>query len=70
MRFFSEAEKDPIPVVFDDIRPRAYYKYKLSELSTDQLVLVNYNFENPRNKGFWLVYCMDVIYWICLLLFL
>ncbi|XP_074029660.1 E3 ubiquitin-protein ligase UHRF1 [Leptinotarsa decemlineata] len=42
-----------IDAKFDDIRPRSYYTYKLSELKTGMIVLANYNIEEKKNRGPW-----------------
>ncbi|XP_044258582.1 E3 ubiquitin-protein ligase UHRF1-like [Tribolium madens] len=40
-------------VTFSDIRPRAYYTYKESEIKPGLTVLANYNIENPTTRGYW-----------------
>ncbi|KAJ8915761.1 hypothetical protein NQ315_004573 [Exocentrus adspersus] len=38
---------------FDDIRPRSFYTYKISELKKGMIVLVNYNIEGTKSRGLW-----------------
>ncbi|KAF5308962.1 hypothetical protein FQR65_LT00044 [Abscondita terminalis] len=40
-------------VTFNLMRPRSYYNYKISELRVDQIVLANYNIEQPTTRGYW-----------------
>lgn len=40
-------------VTFSDIRPRARYTYKKSELKSGLVVMANYNIEEPSARGYW-----------------
>lgn len=40
-------------VTFSDIRPRARYTYKKSELESGLIVMANYNIEEPTARGYW-----------------
>ncbi|KAH0814816.1 hypothetical protein GEV33_007975 [Tenebrio molitor] len=43
----------PINVKFNEIRPRARYIYETAELRAGMMVLVNYNIQKPRERGYW-----------------
>ncbi|RZC38251.1 E3 ubiquitin-protein ligase UHRF1 [Asbolus verrucosus] len=53
IRMDRNVETAPIEVKFDDIRPRACYTYKHSELEPGMTVFVNYNIEQPTTRGYW-----------------
>lgn len=42
-----------LDVKFEDIRPRSYYVYKLTEIQSGMVVLANYNIEEPKERGCW-----------------
>ncbi|XP_076055411.1 E3 ubiquitin-protein ligase UHRF1-like [Oratosquilla oratoria] len=49
-RYEDEA---PSAIRLKHIRPRAHTIFKLNELRPGMLALVNYNLENPEERGFW-----------------
>lgn len=57
----QELTQRPIQISFKDIRPRARYTYKFSELNLGQTVMANYNIEDPNARGFWYDMCIDKI---------
>lgn len=46
-------EVDNMNVKSDEIRPRAHHIYPLSDLECGMKVMVNYNLDNPAERGFW-----------------
>lgn len=42
-----------LEVSFDNLRPRSYKMYKMSELSPGMTVLVNYNIDESKERGYW-----------------
>lgn len=53
--YSSGWHSESLDVKFDDIRPRSYYTYKRNELKSGDVVLVNYNTEDPKVRGYWYV---------------
>lgn len=45
----------PLPRTFKQIRPRAEKLCPIEDLKVGKLVLVNYNMEEPKERGLWLV---------------
>lgn len=56
-RVKSEEHVSVIPfdeeVQFENIRPRSFYTYKIPDLAVDMRVLVNFNIDSPKERGFW-----------------
>lgn len=51
---FEENEDDPaVEVNFEHVRPRARHKYNLCDLKINDVVMANYNFDNPQCRGYW-----------------
>ncbi|RXG62368.1 E3 ubiquitin-protein ligase UHRF1 [Armadillidium vulgare] len=48
---YSDLPEDELKL--EHIRPRARTKLPLEKIKPKQLVMVNYNFENPEERGFW-----------------
>lgn len=51
---FEENEDDTaVEVNFEHVRPRARYKYDLNDLKINDVVMANYNIDNPHCRGYW-----------------
>lgn len=61
MYYCSGWHSESLDVKFDEIRPRSYYTYKKNELKNGDVVLVNYNTEDPEARGYWYVYA-DMVF--------
>lgn len=46
-------ESDNMQVKPDEIRPRSFHIYPVSELKPDMKCMVNYNLDIPEDRGFW-----------------
>ena len=53
IRLDGYQECDNMNVKPDEMRPRAHYVYPLSELKPDMKCMVNFNLDNPEERGFW-----------------
>ncbi|CAI8022609.1 E3 ubiquitin-protein ligase UHRF1, partial [Geodia barretti] len=51
--FDDYKEDEPVQLMAAHVRPRARYRYQWSQLSVGQVVMVNYNFDSPKERGFW-----------------
>ena len=51
--FYSYEDDDPVVLTADNIRPRARSRMQWDQLTTGQLVMVNYNPDHPRQRGYW-----------------
>lgn len=55
--FFAKSEFEREQALYEagfhEIRPRARYTYDISELRKGENVLVNYNIEEPTERGYW-----------------
>jgi E3 ubiquitin-protein ligase UHRF1 len=50
----EEYEDDPpVKVTFEHVRPRARHKFDFSDLKVNNMVMANYNIENPKVRGYW-----------------
>jgi E3 ubiquitin-protein ligase UHRF1 len=51
----------PVEVNFEHIRPRARYKCDYNDLKINDVVMANYNIENPKCRGYWYDVCITEI---------
>ncbi|GFG31103.1 hypothetical protein Cfor_04602 [Coptotermes formosanus] len=50
----EEYEDDPpVTVTFEHVRPRAKHMYDFNDLKVNDIVMANYNIENPKARGYW-----------------
>jgi len=49
----SYEDCDAVDVTSRHIRPRARHKLCLSDITVGSRVLVNYNYDEPRTRGYW-----------------
>jgi len=53
VRLDGYQECDNMNVKPDEIRPRSHYTYPLTHLKPDMKCMVNFNMEDPAERGFW-----------------
>lgn len=51
--FCSYSEEEISRVTATDIRPRARHRLQFEQLALGQCVMVNYNSDQPKERGFW-----------------
>jgi len=44
---------DPIDITSRHIRPRACHKLHVADIAVGSRVLVNYNYDEPTDRGYW-----------------
>ncbi|KAL0150301.1 hypothetical protein M9458_054409, partial [Cirrhinus mrigala] len=49
----SYPENGVVEMSADDVRPRARTVLRFDQLQVGDVVMVNYNLENPEERGFW-----------------
>jgi len=49
----SYEDGDPVSVRSRHVRPRARHKLSLADLMPGSRVMVNYNYDEPRRRGYW-----------------
>ncbi|GJQ82081.1 hypothetical protein Trydic_g6953 [Trypoxylus dichotomus] len=49
----SELQRAPLIVSSNEIRPRSHKILQLKDVSVGDTVLVNYNIDNPKTRGYW-----------------
>lgn len=49
----SELQRAPCEVNFSDIRPRSYSVLDLTDIKINDIVLVNYNIDDSKSRGYW-----------------
>ena len=49
----SYEDGDPVSVRSRHVRPRARHKLSLADLTHGSRVMVNYNYDEPRRRGYW-----------------
>jgi len=49
----SYEDGDPVSVRSRHVRPRARHKLSLADLTPGSRVMVNYNYDEPRRRGYW-----------------
>jgi len=50
---FSCEDTVPVEVKSRHIRPRARHKIHVSDISIGDPVMVNYNYDKPKSRGYW-----------------
>jgi len=50
---FSCEDTEPVEVRSRHIRPRARHKIHVSDISIGDRVMVNYNYDEPKSRGYW-----------------
>lgn len=51
--FHSYPENGVIPLLAKDVRPRARTVYQWHQLEPGMVVMVNYNPDDPKERGYW-----------------
>lgn len=51
--YYSYSEEEISKLTAADIRPRARYRMQWDQIVTGNQVMVNYNSDRPRERGFW-----------------
>lgn len=51
--FHSYPENGVIPLLGKDVRPRARTVYQWHQLEPGMVVMVNYNPDDPKERGYW-----------------
>ena len=51
--FSSYGEEEIATLTATDVRPRACYRLQWDQLVVGNRVMVNYNSDNPKERGFW-----------------
>lgn len=49
----SRYEDDVVEMKSKDIRPRARHILKFEDVKEGQLIMANYNYDDPNGRGFW-----------------
>lgn len=58
----DEYEDDPpLEVTLEHIRPRARHVFDFRDLKIGDIVMANYNIENPKSRGYWYDVCITEI---------
>ena len=50
---FSYEDGDPVQVTSRHIRPRACHKLHVADVAIGSRVMVNYNYDEPKSRGYW-----------------
>ena len=51
--YYSYSEEEIAKLTSADIRPRARYRLQWDQLMIGNRVMVNYNSDRPKERGFW-----------------
>ena len=49
----SYEDDPPVAVPVKNVRPRARVKLELNEIEEGQKVMLNYNYDEPEERGYW-----------------
>lgn len=64
---FSFEDDLPEELLLKHIRPRAYQKVKLGDVQKGDLIMANYNLENPEERGHWYDCKVSIEYFVSVL---
>lgn len=54
----SYRDEEVAELTSSDIRPRARYRLQWDQLAVGSVVMVNYNADHPKERGFWYDACI------------
>ena len=54
-------EDEPMRMKFRDIRPRAHTKIRYEDVKIGDVVMANYNIDEPQERGYWFDVCVTSV---------